>query len=420
MKKSIIFPTLLASIIILNSCKKEFDSPPLKTPNAAAQTNIKRIKAKVSSSSSIFKFTSDSSLFCTVIADETSGNIFKQVFVQDSAGDAIQLDLTDAGGLSVGDKIRINLNGIYALNSNNMISLDSVSVGKSIVKQSSGNVVTPIVVSSISMITSAMQSKLVTILGVEFNGSDKNATYADAIGKGSLNRNLVPCGQGSPLLVVRSSGYASFAAQLTPSGSGEVTAIVTQYQTTMQLILRDIKEVKLNSTSCSTVGAVTPTLPAGTYLFKDFEDNSITSIGWTNSNVVGTVNWGIATAGTKVAQCNNFIGTGNQPACETWFISPGIDLTASTAPSFSFQSAGNTFSGPTMEVYVSTNYVGGAPTTATWIMLTPTLNTAATFVNSGLLNFNAYKTTNVRVAFKYPGNLGSGRRWQIDNIRIGE
>ncbi len=421
MKKIIAITALITAAVVLNSCKKEFDTPPLKTPNEGAKTNIKRIKARVPSASANFKFTGDSSLFCTVIADETSGNLYKQVFVKDDAGDAIQVNLQAAGGLKVGDYIRINMNGIYALNVSSMITLDSVDVGKHIVKQSSGNVVTPITFTSITSINSSMQSQLVTITNVEFVAADKNMPYADAIGKGSINRLISVCGMSSPNLTVRTSGYANFAAVLTPTGSGSMTAIVTQYNSTMQFTIRDVNEVQLNNGPCTTASV---TLPPGTYLLKDFEDGVINSGGWANNNVTATVNWAVKTAtssSSMVGECNNYLGTGNQPACETWFISPSVNLTTSSAPNFSFTSAGNTFSGPQMEVLVSTNYTGGAPSSATWTTLAPTLGgSSSSFVSSGLINFSAYKVSNVRVAFKYTGSLNSGRRWHIDNIRIAE
>ncbi|MBL7918642.1 MAG: hypothetical protein JNM96_09600, partial [Bacteroidia bacterium] len=148
MKKSILFlSVLVAGLFTFNSCKKEYDNPPLKQVNDGAQLFVQQLKLRVPNSPSSFKMAGgDTNLYATVIADELSGNIYKQVFVKDATGNAIQINLVNSGGLYVGDKIRINLNNKYIVNANNMIYIDSVDVEKSVVKISTGNAVTPKVV----------------------------------------------------------------------------------------------------------------------------------------------------------------------------------------------------------------------------------------------------------------------------------
>ncbi len=50
------------------------------------------------------------STYGVVVGDESSGNIYKNSYVQDSTG-AINLRLINPGGLYVGDSIRIYLKG---------------------------------------------------------------------------------------------------------------------------------------------------------------------------------------------------------------------------------------------------------------------------------------------------------------------
>lgn len=421
-KTAVIATTVLTGAVLFYACKKEYDHPPLKTVNEGAKITVSQLKARVAPASSSYHFgAGDTSLYGTILADESSGNIYKQSFLLDEAGGAIQLNLLNTGGLAVGDKIRINLNKLWLVNANNMIYIDSVDVGKSVVKQSSGNVVTPKVVTISEVLagtvptnSNSLQSQLVRIESVEF--LEKGLPFADAIGKQSMNRTLKVCG-GTTSLTVRSSGYANFANKAIPSGSGYMIAIVTQYNSTMQMTIRDYQEIQMTG-----VGCPTPPPPPGSYLFKDFNDNSLTNGGWTNVNASGSINWTVTTnttVATPYAQCNNYLGTGNQPACESWLISPPVDLSAAITPIYTFSSAA-LFTGPAPQTLISTNYVSGAPNTGTWTALTATFGTSSTFVSSGNINLSAYKTTNVRVAIKYTGNANSGLRFQVDNIRIGE
>ena len=198
-KTAIIAATILSGTVLFFACKKEYDHPPLKTVNEGAKIMIAQLKARVAAASSSYHFgAGDTSLYGTILADESSGNIYKQSFLLDEAGGAIQLNLLNTGGLAVGDKIRINLNKLWLVNANNMIYIDSVDVGKSVVKQSSGNVVTPKVVTISEVLagtvptnSNSLQSQLVRIESVEF--LEKGLPFADAIGKQSLNRTLKVC-----------------------------------------------------------------------------------------------------------------------------------------------------------------------------------------------------------------------------------
>jgi hypothetical protein len=103
---------------------------------------------------------------------------------------------------------------------------------------------------------------------------------------------------------------------------------------------------------------------------------------------------------------------------ENWLISPSIDLTPYGAPTLSFDNAKN-YSGPALEVLISTNYVSGAPSTGTWTNLSPALSSGAwAWINSGELSLSAYIQSNVHIAFKYTGTASDGSTWEIDNIKI--
>src|SRR4051812_46009412 len=113
---------LLISLVIFNFCKKKFDAPPFAPASDGAHLSIAQLKARIADTMSAYKFgVGDTNLYCTVTCDETSGNLFRLVYVRDEGGDALRLNLVDNGGLFTGDRIRVNLNNLMMVNSNNVI-----------------------------------------------------------------------------------------------------------------------------------------------------------------------------------------------------------------------------------------------------------------------------------------------------------
>jgi hypothetical protein len=414
---------ILATILFFSSsCKKEFDNPPVKQITSGSFINIANIKAKYSSNVN-YKFKADSNLYCVVIADELSGNLYKDIYVKDITG-ALHIKLVSGGGIFIGDSIRINLKGVILNEYNKLIQLDSVDSEKSIVKLASGFNPQPISmtinqINANTAATNSVQSKLVKLDNVEFLTVDQNQSYADAIGKGSLNRIIKSCtGQ---TLTVRTSGYSNFASNLTPSGNGSIIGIASQYGTTMQLILRNNNEVVMTGSLCGS-STPNPTTTTGTYLNKNFDDNSITSGGWTSQNVLGSISWAASAFGGKsFAKVTNYVSTTSvNIACESWLISPPISLSTSTNPILSFQNAYK-YTGAPLEVYVSTNYTSGLPSSATWVPLTFTLSAGNfVFISSGNISLSNYKNSNTRIAFKYLGSANDGSTWEIDDVLVKE
>lgn len=417
MKMKKIILGLFATGILFTACKKKFDLPPTKAEPAVSgyitiDSIVNRYGVYYTGSitpTKLYRFSGDVNLVCTVTADETSGNIYKTVFVEDATGSALTIKLLNSGGLLVGDKIRINLNNVVLNDYGGMVQLDSIDIEKRVVKISSGNVVTPTKL-SFDEATLALgsfglkkyQARLIMLDSVEFSAGDKAQPYADAINKFTLEKTLIsPTGNST---VVRNSGYANFAASLIPCGKGSIVAILGEYNGTTQLTLRDHKEVKLSSGGC----------PLNV---KSFNDASVTSGGWSQYNVTGVINWTTGSYNDETyGYISNFV-SGNQ-ICETWLISPSFNISSATNPRFSFTSAYN-YSGPALEVLVSTNYISGNPTAATWTPLSPTLSPGSwNWTNSGIVSLSAYMSANTRIAFKYTGTGTSGSTWEIDDIAV--
>ncbi len=444
MKKIIRITTILTPLLALFvffACKRKYDLPPLKNPNDGAKLFIQHLKARVPTSGSYYKLgVGDTNLYCLVTADETSGNIYKTVFVRDEVGDAIQVNLLSTGGLYVGDRIRINLNNKYVVNGNNMIYLDSVDVERSVVKISSGNSVTSktvtindVLTGSVPTLSSSLQSQLVTIENVEFISADKNVPFANAITKSSINRSIKPCGSNSQVLTVRTSGYANFANEKTPVGSGKITAIVSQYNSTMQLTIRNFNEVKMNQGACPT-----PTYQIGSPVSSINEDFSsitatnltYTNTGWLNIAEEGSVLWKTDINGSNKALKASAFSSG-EPQNTMWLITPPIiynsSLTFSFTTGFGFWDSGHQ---DAIMAYISTDFDGTNLLTANWTAVSANYaNGTGSFypngkTNSGVINLSSISilsgyTGNFFIAFKHKGKAGvHDSNIYLDNITV--
>lgn len=414
MKKIIAYSPLLLSLgIAFTACKKKAEEPPVKSMGPVVTiADLKAIASCTNNCEKVFK--TDTYLSGVVLADDVTGNFYKETYIRDVNG-AIHLTFKAAASFFIGDSVRVNLKGLsVGYNpTTSMLEIDSVETDKSLLNMGKGVYPKPRVL-DMNQINSpnyfaGYMNDLVEIKGMGFSPADANQLYVN-INTTAQSRVLNSC--GGDAITLRTNSYATFAGQKTPTGYGNIIGIATNYGTTKQLVIRNTTEWSMNYTTC-----VTP----GLYLKKNFNDNSITSGGWTTKNVSGTINWATSTLGSwtnkPYAQISNYISPSNN-ACETWLISPPMDLSSSTNPILSFQNAFN-YTGPALQVMVSSNYTSGLPATATWAPLTYTASAGGfAFVNSGNISLSAYKTAGVIIAFKYTGTSTSGSTWEVDDVAV--
>jgi hypothetical protein len=152
---------------------------------------------------------------------------------------------------------------------------------------------------------------------------------------------------------------------------------------------------------------------------KDFNDQDISSGGWTSELVSGPDNcaWDIFISENSAARISNYLAGENQ-ACESWLISPSVDLT-NTNPIFNFKSSYN-YNGDPLSVLISTDFVSGDPSSAQWTDITSLVNLPSTdnfvWANSGDIDLSSYTMANVHIAFKYIGTNNDGRVWNLDDV----
>ena len=408
----------LAVLATLAGCKKEYDTPVEHILPTGNVVTIAQLKAMFTNAP--VHFTSDMSVYGTIIADENDGNFYKNVYMQDSTG-GICLRLLTSGGLYIGDKIRVYLPGTVLSPYSNLMQLDSVNVDNNVVKQSTQNHITPkhLSIAQLNTILSAgnvhdtLQSTLVQLDSVEFISTEAiNGLWSDPISQTTVNHTLADC--GGEQIIVRTSGYANYASVHLPTGRGSIVCVASLFGTTPQLYVRSLPEVHLTGARCAN-----DPLPL---LSKNFEDGSVTSGGWTqwsDTTVFWTTNTVGAQFGNTYGQIKNYANFVNTP-CETWLISPALDLSGTVAPKLIFQSGCN-YTGAPLTVLASTDYVSGDPNAATWTTLPATFSPGTwTWTPSGLLDLLPFHTSNMHFAFRYTGTNTDGKTWEVDEIKVYE
>lgn len=410
---------LLTIGVLIFSCKKKYDEPPPQVIPSGNPITIAALKSLYIGQDTTF--TQDLNLYCTVIADETSGNFYKESYVRDATG-AIRLRLLASGGLYVGDSIRINLKGAKLTQYQGVLQLDSINVDKMVAKQKTGLNPSPITL-NITQIDTNYLSQLIKLNNVEFICADKNQYFADAINQQSINRTIKDC-NGNQILV-RTSGYANFANQKTPTGNGSLIAIVGKYGGQYQLYIRNYNEVQMNGNGCS----IAPTL-SETFSSITTPNVPISLTGWINTNSNNVILWksdNVFAGGNMTAKASLFGASTNGSQDTLWLISPPIQATG-TNQTLSFSVGVNFYDSGhpnLLSVMISTNYDECSSST-TWTTVPgftiPSGNTTG-MTSAGTVNLTPLLppgyTGTFRIAFKHFGKKGTyDSNVYIDNITI--
>lgn len=414
--KKILTLLLIAMFAFLTACEKEFDTVPVKElpeGNIITIDSLRKIYTAFDTT-----IVGDISVYGVVTADAVTGNIYKELYIQDETN-AIKLELLSSADFFIGDRVRVALKGSTIKRDRDMLVLDSINPDIAIIRQETNQDLSPEVVSIADIIdidvwASKYQGKLVQINNVEFLCADACNTWADAIGQSDENRTLIDTMGNS--VVVRSSGFSTFAGEQLPFNQGSIIGVVSQYTSTVQLTVRNPDEFVVSNTRKSACD-VCP-------IFGDnFEGGSIEAGGWSQQNVIGNISWTTSDQSqlSFYGKISNYISP-NNIACETWLISPEMDLSGTNNPSFSMSSDYN-YAGAVLKVYITTNFTGDATTTS-WTQLSVTLDsssgwaTPGGFTLSGPVSLSAFKQPNVRIAYKYEGSSSDGSTWEIDDVKI--
>jgi hypothetical protein len=371
-------------------------------------------------------------------SDKKDGNLYKEAYIQDGSG-GVHLMFNSTSGLYIGDSVIVNLQGLFLSDYGNLIQVGStpyidesgnyrllgIVMDQVTKKISINNPTTPEIVTIPQVKSTGWLGKLVTLNNVQFTDDAVGESYADYMldPPASANRNLMDCDKNQ--IIVRSSGYASFASDIITDLNGSITGIVTVFNSDYQLIIRDYTEVQLTNDRC-TPGIPPLGSPVET-LSQDFEsfanDEDIQIDGWQNIAQKGDRIWR-----NKIFSSNGYAQAtaygSNLARMVTWLITRPV--TISVQKTLNFQTAkaywAHTGTNLPFELLYSTDYNGRNLVSATWVPLSATIagitDPDNTFINSGNVNLPVENGKSCAIAFKYTGSSTESTSYRIDNIVI--
>ena len=158
--------------------------------------------------------------------------------------------------------------------------------------------------------------------------------------------------------------------------------------------------------------------PSGPYLNEDFESGTFPPANWENVQNGDPAGWQESTSYANSPTHSAYHNDDNVTnTCDDWLITPAIDLSSSNSPILTYYEYVRYSSwADAHEVFVSTDYTGGDPSTATWTLLNDAI--ASSSWTQKEFDLSAYKAANVHIAFHYTGDYAS--EWYIDDVVIDE
>ena len=274
--KKIIFSALIVislSMLTITSCvKQKFDAPPDASnvdPNLPVNSSIWYLKNTLYTGQPTLIDT-DLTISGIVIADDRSGNFYKQIVIQDtSSGIAVLLGRNSLyTDYPIGRKVYIKCKGLYIGeyngfvqlgylpdNSNSLSDIPTNLITKYVVKANYPNVVAPRVIpitqiKTLNAINKKWIGTLIQFDSVEVTQAQAGGPYAqDASISSGTDRTVMDCAGTS--IIMRNSGYSLFRNYPMPTGKGSMTSIMSVYGTTVQMLLRDTTDLKMNAPRCN-------------------------------------------------------------------------------------------------------------------------------------------------------------------------
>ena len=351
-----------------------------------------------------------------VTANDETGNLYRYIYIEDATG-GIRININKANTIyqdyrfKVGKNLIVKLKDLYIGKYNGEFQIGTLSgstlgfiaeadIYKYLFDSNEPATSVTATEKTIPQLTSDDVGKWIKIKNVQFIDTELGNTY-------SGNRTLIDCTGNK--IILRTNSQASFSSAMIDNGKGDIYAILSIYNGVYQLIIPKQVNSDLEGIRCD------GTLPVYETIFSD----AFASLSnWTAVNVSGTQVWTTTTYGNPAPSA---YFDGNRSPNEDWLISKKITIPSTyKGVFFSFETDGN-YQGNPLEVYVTDNYTGDVKTT-NWTKTNANLDTDLGgfngFVNSGLVDVNAFKGKDLVVAFKYTSVQGASTRWEVDNFAV--
>ncbi|MBK9735691.1 MAG: choice-of-anchor J domain-containing protein [Saprospiraceae bacterium] len=383
-----------------------------------------------------------------VISD--ASNLPSQNMVVQDGEYGITLRFSSTISVPVNTEVKVNVGGIKLEEFKTLLQVNGIDNTSVTVVGPTSIVPKELTVAQLDI--NKYESTLVKIKNAELSGGTK---YSDKI--------VVTDATGQVQLYTATA--ATFSSQPIKNGVVDVTAILSEFTTGNQLLIRSLNDISggspcdptvatsdcdgdgvLNGQDCAPSNvAIFPGAPcddgnaatvndvynatcqcAGSAPGNGFEESftsqmnnvDIAIAGWENVAVKGTRKWqGKLFSGNTYAQSTAFNDTNAE--MEDWLITP--EVITNNSPTLTFESAKAFWVHEGLSVWVTTNYTGN-PATTSWVKIPAkvALNSDPdnTFIPSGNIDLKTYGSS-VRIGFKYEGNKATNTStYRLDNIKV--
>lgn len=249
--------------LALSACDyNTFDDPQPAAPvELTANTTIRELINKYRTGGSTI--TEDIIIEGKVISSDKAGNIYKTLIIQDGTGGIkIKSGLTGLYNFyKLGQTVYVKCKGLQLGAYGQSVEIGATPAEGSkyetdyipaglfpnyVFGGEKGEPVAPKAIESLSDIPKRNEgdNTLVMLEKVQFKTSELGFTWSLDESAGT-NRTLID--ENGKEIAVRTSGYSNFALNVLPEGSGSFTAILTYFNTTPQLTVVSLNDVKLDN-----------------------------------------------------------------------------------------------------------------------------------------------------------------------------
>ena len=367
-----------------------------------------------------------------VSSSDYTGNFYKEFYMQDeienpSAGIKISINQVDSyNQFNVGREVYIKLqglsigetnsgDGVIAIGGGGNAAGDEVSeisenrASDCILRSSNSFSLVPLAL-NLSDINDSHIGLYVSGLSAQFSAGLDGLTYVDPDEDYDTQRDLESC-VDSGTLKLETSAFSNFNDSMLPTdGSGTISGIITRdyFGDNRVMMLNTKDDVNFDSSRCDPLFA------------DDFSSNNLNN--WMVVNVNGEQEWEITPYGNPAPSAKISGYSGGSNANEDWLITNVIDVSSLSTVTLNFQSVVR-YNGPSLEVYASSDYSGGDPTTdGNWTELSVILDTDnsswSSWTDSGNVDLSSYAGGNLYIAFKYVSTSSASATYEIDNVLL--
>lgn len=332
----------VASLCLFSCDEREFDMPPVGPPafNGKANISIKDFIAKYNSDLIEIPSTSTDTIGGYIVANDISGNIYKQIQIQDETGGlCIAIDRNNIfNDYRIGQQIFIDCKSLYMGKYGGYPQLGNRysrnNDGNYTIGQMSWDTVqdhfflngypdeTKVKSDTITIdqMNADKIGKLVTIYDVYFEkgGEEPFAVHGTGGAIQTQSKMLVSATDANKKLTARNSSAANFAFRTMPKGVGSVTGVLSIYNGTYQITFRDSLDCAYARFG-SYAGNGTKTMPWDIDYALNHQDEN--KQGWIQGYIVGTVAPGV--------NADNLIDNNNDLIFSGTFMNNTVVLAAS-------------------------------------------------------------------------------------------